>query len=382
MYHTQNLGKEGDAFVIMDRQKIYVPFALPDEVFTGDFNPETKGWDNIHIVTPSPHRRQAECNNFMLCGGCQFQHFSSELYQTFKQESFTQIFETIGIPSTKISSIKLCDPSGRRRTTLSFFKKDGQVVCGYKMRASQKIISAKGCTIVVPVLREIIDKLPTLFADYIPENTQAKLHLTACDNGVDAVLRGVKPPKVKELADFITGCQNFFPDIIRLTWDDECVMQNEVPIVTFGGYEVKIAPEMFLQPSKQGEDFLLELILPSLKKLGKKAKIADLFAGAGTFSLPLSHYVAVSAFENATGSLACLQEAVQKYGLQKKITVHARDLYRDALSPLELNTYHAVLADPPRQGMKHRRKIWHVPKCHSLSWCFAILKPQHEISRF
>jgi len=80
--------------------------------------------------------------------------------------------------------------------------------------------------------------------------------------------------------------------------------------------------------------------------------VADLFAGLGTFALPVSAGARVLAVEGARDPALMLRAAANRSGRQ--IAVEHRDLFRRPLSLDELNKFDAVILDPPRAGAKEQ----------------------------
>ncbi|MFC7553931.1 hypothetical protein ACFQU7_19535 [Pseudoroseomonas wenyumeiae] len=83
-------------------------------------------------------------------------------------------------------------------------------------------------------------------------------------------------------------------------------------------------------------------------KLTGKARIADLYAGLGTLSFPLSARARVTAYEGAPDAVAALDAAARHSG--GKVQAVRRDLSRQPLMPKELDAFAAVVLDPPFAG--------------------------------
>jgi 23S rRNA (uracil1939-C5)-methyltransferase len=81
------------------------------------------------------------------------------------------------------------------------------------------------------------------------------------------------------------------------------------------------------------------------------AGIADLYAGLGTFALPLARTHAVHAVESDRPALAALAQAAGQAMLQR-VTTEARDLDRRPLRPADLARFDTVIFDPPRAGAR------------------------------
>ena len=80
------------------------------------------------------------------------------------------------------------------------------------------------------------------------------------------------------------------------------------------------------------------------------ARVLDLFAGCGTFTLPLAERAEVHAVEGLAAPLAALDSAWRGANGLRRVTTEVRDLARNPLLPDELNPYDAIVIDPPRAG--------------------------------
>jgi 23S rRNA (uracil1939-C5)-methyltransferase len=84
--------------------------------------------------------------------------------------------------------------------------------------------------------------------------------------------------------------------------------------------------------------------------VGDARQVADLFAGCGTFALPLAENAQVLAVESAAPMLAALDAGWRGAQGLKLVKTETRDLFRRPLLPDELAKFDAVVIDPPRAG--------------------------------
>jgi len=136
-------------------------------------------------------------------------------------------------------------------------------------------------------------------------------------------------------------------DLARLAWGGETVLTRRAPVQSFGGVPVVPPPGAFLQATAEGE---AALVAEMRDLLGGARRVADLFAGCGTFTFPLAHDAAVHAVEGAPGMIAALDHAARHAQGLRRITHEARDLFRRPLDTQELAGFDAVVIDPPRAG--------------------------------
>jgi 23S rRNA (uracil1939-C5)-methyltransferase len=99
--------------------------------------------------------------------------------------------------------------------------------------------------------------------------------------------------------------------------------------IDLSGVAVKLPPGVFLQASGEAEDVMAGLVREGV---GDARRIADLFAGLGTFTFALARQAAVDAFEADEAALEALAEAWRKTQGLKPVKTFRRDLFRAPLS--------------------------------------------------
>ena len=119
------------------------------------------------------------------------------------------------------------------------------------------------------------------------------------------------------------------------------------PVQTFGRARVVPPPGAFLQATAEGAAALTAAVRDTV---GAARRVADLFAGCGTFSLPLAETAEIHAVEGDPPMLAALDAGWRATPGLKAVTTEARDLFRRPLTPGELDRFDAVVIDPPRAG--------------------------------
>jgi 23S rRNA (uracil1939-C5)-methyltransferase len=105
-----------------------------------------------------------------------------------------------------------------------------------------------------------------------------------------------------------------------------------------------------LQPSAEGEAAIVAAVLAGLPKLTAKARVVELFAGAGTLSFPLGQMARVAAYEGDAAAAGALDKAIRGNSLAGRMMVERRDLHRRPVQPAEMAGAAAVVLDPPYAG--------------------------------
>jgi len=85
-------------------------------------------------------------------------------------------------------------------------------------------------------------------------------------------------------------------------------------------------------------------------------RVADLYAGVGTFALRLARQARVLAVEGDGPALDALAQAAKRAPGLKRVETLKRDLARMPMSAHELKDFDAVVFDPPRAGADAQAK--------------------------
>src|SRR5690606_7551186 len=135
--------------------------------------------------------------------------------------------------------------------------------------------------------------------------------------------------------------------LARLSINGEIAMERAAPLIRSGTAHVAPPPGGFLQACEPSEATMVKLVQEAT---GGVRKVVDLFAGSGTFSLPLATTATVHAVESEVEALAALDKAAKRATGLRPVTVEKRDLFRRPLMKDELNRFDAAVIDPPRAG--------------------------------
>ena len=231
----------------------------------------------------------------------------------------------------------------RRRATLAGRRTKKGALVGFHGRRSDVIVPITDCHVIAPALLALIPTLEEIVKLGGSRSATLGFALTLTDAGVDCLVTGGKPldgPLRAELP-------RFRDRITRLSWGDEPVYAEAAPVVRFGPVAVAPPPGAFLQATPEGEAALRAAVAEALEGA---TRIADLFAGCGTFALPLAADAPVHAVEGEDSLTAALSRAARHAQGLRPVTTEIRDLFRRPLLPEELAKFDGVVIDPPRAG--------------------------------
>ena len=332
------LGHHGDGMT----GGVFAPGMLPGEqvegVLVGD------RLTDLRIITPSPDRVKPPCTHARTCGGCLMQHASDGFVARWKEGIVQGALAGQGLTARFLPTVT-SPPKSRRRATIAARRTKGGALMGFHARASDMLVAIPQCQLLHPDLIASFPGLEALVKAGGSRSGEVSLTITRSLGGVDVVVAGGKPLDSAFQLDLarITETHGF----ARLTWGDEMVALRAQPMQRFGPALVAPPPGAFLQATAEGEAALLRGVALAI---GSAKKVVDLFAGCGTFALPLAERAEVHAVEGNAAMMAALDKGARAATGLRKVTVEVRDLYRRPLEPDEFKGAEAVVIDPPRAG--------------------------------
>jgi len=335
----ERLGLHGDGIA---PGPVFVPRTLPGESVEG----EVAGgrMDAPRIVTPSAERVRARCAHYKACGGCALQHASDDFVARWKVEIVRAALAARGIEANP-DGIETSPPRSRRRAVLSARRTKAGPLIGFHAPRSDAITRVPGCELLHPGLMAAIPALEALVETGASRKGTLRLAVSLSQAGLDVSVTGGKPLDRALASDLARIADE--AGLARLTWDGETIALVAAPTQAFGKAMVTPPPGAFLQATAEGEAALLSEVR---RAVGPAPRVLDLFAGSGTFSLPLADGAEVHAVEGDAGMLAALDAGWRNAVGLKRVTTEARDLFRRPVLADELNRFDAIVIDPPRAG--------------------------------
>lgn len=333
------LGHQGDG--IADGP-IFAPLTLPGERVSGTLDGDRLR--DIRILEPSEHRVSAPCRHFKACGGCQVMHGSDAFVAAWKQNVVERALLAQGIDAP-FRPIATSPAQSRRRASFAARRTKKGAMAGFHGRASDVIVEIPDCHLLDPELKAALPLAEALAREGASRKGALSVQVTLSEDGLDVFVMGGKPldgPLQMMLAQLAGQL-----DLARLVWEDEPIAQRSPPGQHFDGIRVVPPPGAFLQATAHGQQVLTEAMAEAVQGA---YRVADLFAGCGTFALPLARHAEVHAVEGAPEMMQALDAGWRNANGLKQVTTETRDLFRNPLLPDELNRFDALVLDPPRAG--------------------------------
>ena len=300
-------------------------------------------------LLPGPHHATPPCRHFPRCGGCQLQHLDDETLATFVRDRVLNAALGQDLVPEVVAPVHMSPPRTRRRATLRAMNGGGRPLIGFNEQGSHRNVDMRECHVLAPELFALVGPLRELLAPR-RDRFAAEIGFTLVDQGVDCAIKGIAFNGLDAIERLNQLCGE--QSLARLTVDQgygpETQWEPQPATVTLSGVRVDMPPGAFLQATPDGEAALVGAVR---QWLTGSERVADLFAGLGTFSFALASARVLAAEAARDVHLACRAAAGRSH-----LPVEAvhRDLFRNPLRADELRAFDAVVLDPPRAGAREQ----------------------------
>lgn len=315
----------------------HVPLSAPGDVVQADGS-----------LKHGPHHVEPACRHFGTCGACQLQHCDDPALSEFVSNRVAYAARSQALEPELVTSATLSPPRSRRRASLRAINGGGRPLIGFTQAGSHKVVDMRECHVLLPELFAVIEGLRGYLAR-LKGKYSIGIELTRIDQGVDLGLSGFAPEGLDETEGLLEFCRD--QRLARLTLDHgygaEVFWEPEPATVTLGGVPIGFPPGAFLQATAHGEAALLGA---AQEWLAGCSRVADLFAGLGTFALALAARSQVLAAEADAAAIGACRLAANR--ARMPVECAHRDLFRNPLRAEELADIDGVLLDPPRAGAR------------------------------
>lgn len=336
------LGRRGDGVAVGNDGRALAALTLPGEEIEGTPDPEGR-IASPRILSPSAERVKPACGHFRTCGGCSLMHASEGFTSAWKRRVVEAALAAQGLPAP-VEGVHVSPPRSRRRAVLSGRRTKKGALVGFHARASDVIVDLADCHVLRPQITAALPLLRRIVAAGASRSAEMTLTVIHGPAGLDVAARGGKPMDAALFQALAALADE--GDLARLDWDGQPITRR-APALPMGRALVIPPPGAFLQATAEGEAALLAAVRDITTGAGR---IADLFAGCGTFSLPLAERAEIHAVEGLAAPLTALDAGWRATPGLHRVRTQIRDLARNPLLPDELAGLDAIVIDPPRTG--------------------------------
>lgn len=347
------LGQRAEGLARDDNRLVAIAHALPGETIIAEVDGERGKL--VEILTASPDRIAPVCRWYGTCGGCAIQVLAAPAYAVWKRDLVAAALAHVKVEAP-LGDLVDAHGKGRRRATFhARVDRDAldrqRIEVGFMQARAHQIVEIDDCPILDPALAGALSAARAVARVLAATGKPLDIVVTATREGLDLDFRGTGPLGFDLEQALIRLAETL--DLARISNHGSAVIERRPPVILMGRAQVALPPGGFLQATEAGEAVLAGLVQDAV---GRAARIADLFAGVGTFTHRLAETAEVHAVESDAAALLALQKAAHGTAGLRTVTVELRDLNRRPLMPGELTRFDAVVCDPPRAGAEEQMR--------------------------
>ncbi len=360
---VESLSHEGRGIAHLDDKVIFVSGALPGEKITAKRTFSRAKFEEaevIEVIEAATNRIDPKCKVFGICGGCSFQHLSSNdqikakldwLSSSFMQQSSTK-------PKAWLDPVQDVSWGYRRKARLGvrYVAKKEKVLVGFREKKSSFITDMSRCEVLHPSIGNHLDDLARCIEKLSIRSYVPQIEVAIAEQGAVLILRHLKPLTVND-RQILADCASE----LNITWYTQSEGANTVKPLDMAATLTYKLPKYNIEMEFIATDFtqvnfninqkMINLAIEMLE-LDEKDVVIDLFCGLGNFTLPIAKYA--KHVVGVEGDLDLIERA--KYNAEKNDIGNA-DFYKanlfdevEGYSWFRGKKYNKALIDPARTG--------------------------------
>lgn len=364
------LSHEGRGIARLDGKTTFIPFTLVGEEVEFKYSLCKSNYDEatlVRVIKSSDERVAPPCQYFEICGGCSFQHVSTDAQVEFKQQTLLNHFKHFGhglIPMKLIPPLRTSTHEGYRtkaRLGVRYVHKKSKVLVGFRERDGRFLAEIDSCKVLHPSVGLDLTELQALVSSLSIYKEIPQIEVAVDDQVTALIIRHLVEFNADDLEKltafarqkcFWIYLQPKGPDTIRRLHPGT----GEIPQMlsyqlTDYGVTIYFEPNDFTQVNYDMNRKMLKQAM-ALMAVDKHDVVLDLFCGLGNFSLPLAtqarHVVGIE------GDVAMTKRAVinAKKNNIDNVEFYPVNLFEDISAHAWLlhNQFNKLLLDPPRAG--------------------------------
>jgi 23S rRNA (uracil1939-C5)-methyltransferase len=387
----------GAAVARLDELVVFVEQALPGQIILARIYKKKKSFAEARlekVLQLSPHQIEPRCSHFGHCGGCRWQHLAYDQQLLFKQNQVEETLRHIGGFAEPVVQPTLPSPDlyhYRNKMEFSFSPQrwiplyeigqepvhEQELYLGLHAKGFfDKIIDVEACHLLTPVTNEILQKVRQFTIESGRPAYHARDHqgfwrflvMRHARKTGELMVNLVASEYDHALArQFTEQMQAHFPGITSLLYsttqnlsgvafsEAEYLLAGKSTITEkLGSLSFEISSNSFFQTNTLQAERLYDVVA-DFAQLRPDETVYDLYCGAGTISLYLSHLVnKMVGFESVKAAVDDAQHNAirNKIGNCTFVWGDLRDLLNETREVIARHGRPNVLViDPPRGGM-------------------------------
>ena len=365
----ESLAYGGDAIAHLDDGRTaFVSGAVPGDTVNVEIVEERERFvraRTVEVLKASEARVDAPCPYFGACGGCSWQHIAYPTQLAAKRQSVVDALTRIGHVPGADALVGATVPSPREygyrnKIELVVDVQSGRPRLGFHRAGSDEIVTVEECALLPKALRKAPKALGGALRYIAGEQdlglTRVAVRVGAHTKDVEIALWGAPGPFPRKAVATTLGSALQSTSLVRVMTKGQSKERRIAGVEVLSGkghwrerlsgHSMCVSAPSFFQVNTQAAEGLVQLVLDALDADGSD-RILDLYAGVGTFTLPLAECSGeVVAVESAGTAIRDLRRNLES--AQLPADVIGGDAVRELAT---IGHIDGAVVDPPRSGL-------------------------------
>ena len=351
---------------------VFVPYTVPTERVLVSLTRQKSSYAFAQleeILEPSAQRIAPRCPVAGRCGGCDWQHIGITDQRRWKRRLLTAELQRVGAVKKGEALVQrmVTGEGFGHRTRARMHRRAADF--GTMESGSQRVITFESCPILAPSLHDFVQDFSARIAQEAPANVSVEIYVDA-DGRRGLEIDHRPPPGI----DWIAIARDLDVHALRLKHGQSCLsdpMLEATLMESSARRHMRFEPGVFVQTNRE---INARLVRQVLRFAGEGERFAEVYAGAGNFSMHLTHrFRHGSLAEGNERAVACLRRNIE--GSPARVMVHAESDDRSARRLSVEPPVDLIVLDPPRVGMQPMYRLFeHSPparlvlvSCHPMA---------------
>ncbi len=357
------LSHEGRGVAHLEEKVIFVSGALPGEKVLANRTFSRAKFEEaevLEVLQASDQRIQPKCEVFGICGGCSFQHLSSDDQIKAKGEWLKEVLtqQTKTEPKTWLEPMR-SQPWGYRRKArlgVRFVRKKDKALVGFREKKSSFVADMTRCEVLHPSIGENLEVLADCVEQLSIREQVPQFEVAIAEEATILILRHLEPLSAKDEQLLLDCAQALGICFYTQSGGLDTVKPLDKAVeLTYSHPQhqvlMRFLPTDFTQVNFELNQHMVSRALEMLD-LSEDDEVIDLFCGLGNFTLPIARYAKrVVGVEGDKGLIERAKQNAAANGIDNAEFYQA-DLFEavEGFSWFRGKTYNKALIDPARSG--------------------------------
>jgi 23S rRNA (uracil1939-C5)-methyltransferase len=368
--HIESLAYGGDAIAhLEDGRTAFVRGGVPGDTVEVEINEDRGRFvraETRRVIEPSADRVTPPCPYFGVCGGCSWQHVAYPAQLDAKRRMVVDALARIGHLGNAEELVGATVPSPtqygyRNKVELVVDVASGRPRLGFHRAGSEEFVQVEECLLLPEKYRKAPKALGGALRYITGEQdfglTRVALRVGANTRDAEVALWGAPGPFPRRPVATTLGQALKTTSLVRVLVKGSSKERKIAGVEVLSGKgawrerllgtTMTVSAPSFFQVNTRAAESLVRLALDALAADGSD-RVLDLFAGAGTFTLPLAEMSGeVVAVESASSAVRDLRRNLEDQELYADVIGGDAGRELPAIGRVDL-----ALVDPPRSGLQ------------------------------